>query len=210
MRGRNADRAVAGRHTLGSLPESQEPRDLATVPPLPALPPLENLTDSAEPIYTICGKAWYAARERAHAEGEQRRILVRLLDVMEAGWLAVRDLQHWFENNQERALQKDAYGHLLSFVAGDLVDVYRDLAGGVADLVPGWEGWESEADPDGVLADVDTFERYLTILNLAVRAAPAPEAFPALVASVENRVTGLSQEVTVLVSALWSGDDRTG
>lgn len=211
MRGRNTDRTAPGRHTLGNLPESQEPVDPATVPPVPALPPPDDLTDGAEPLYTIYVKGWYAARERARAaEGPQRRLLLDLLDVVESGWLAVRDLQHWFEveSNHARAREKDAYGHLLTFVAGDLVDVYRDLGGGVADLVPGWDGWEREADPDGVLGDVDTFERYLTLLNLAARGAEVPERFATLVASVAERLSGLGAGVTALVAALWSEDER--
>jgi hypothetical protein len=209
MRGRNVDRSITGRHTLGSLPESQEPLDLATVPPLPALPPPGDLTDGAEPLYTIYVKGWYAARERAKAaEGPQRRLLLDLLDAVESGWLAVRDLQQWFESDHARAWQKDAYGHLLAFIGGDLVDVYRDLAGGVVDLVPGWEGWANEADPDGVLGDVDTFERYLALLNLAARVAEVPERFAALVASVAERVSGLGAEVAGMVETLWSEDER--
>jgi hypothetical protein len=209
MRGRGRERGVAGRHTLGRFPESQEPLAPATLPALPAIPPLDNLTDGAEPSCTIYGPAWYAARERAlSAEAGTRRLLVDLLDVVETGWWAVRDLQHWFDGNRARAVQKDAYGHLLAFVAGDLVDVYRDMAGGVADLVPGWEGWEREADPDGVLGDVDTFERYLALLNLAAQAAEAPEPFAVLVASAAQRVAGLGADVSALVAELWIDDER--
>jgi hypothetical protein len=88
--------------------------------------------------------------------------------------------------------------------------VYRDLAGGVADLVPGWEGWEREADPDGVLGDVDTFERYMALLNLAARSAEAPEPFNLLVMSAAERVAGLGSDVSAIVAELWSEDDRTG
>jgi hypothetical protein len=205
MRGRER---VAGRHTLGSLPQSLEPPDSAPVPVVPPIPPLDDLTDGAEPLYTIYRTGWYAARERAHAAGEQRRMLVGLLDAVEAGWLAVRDLQHWFDSNGERARQKDAYGHLLAFISGDLVDVYRELAAGVADLVPGWDGWEWEADPDGVFGDVDTFERYMALLNLAAQSAEAPEPFTALVASVAERVAGLGSGVSAIVAELWKADDR--
>jgi hypothetical protein len=192
MRGQNADRAIAGRHTLD--PASG--------------PSLDSLT-TVEPLCTIYVKRWYAARERGRvAEGPQRQSYLDLLDVVESGWLAVRDLQHWFESNHARARQKDAYGHLLAFVAGDLVDVYRDFAGGVADLVPGWDGWDSEADPDGVLGDVDTFERYMALLNLAARVAEVPEQFAALVESVAARMSALGPAVEIMVSTLWSEDER--
>src|SRR5687767_6150510 len=174
MRGRNADRAVTGRHTLGSLPDS--PEGPATVPPLPDLPPLEDLTDGAEPVRTIYVPTWYEARRRLpYASAQTRGALSDLLDLFETAWHAVRDLQHWAEANDARSNEADAYGCLLSFVDADLVDVFRDLAGGVADLVPGWEGWELEADPEGVAAETDTFMRYLTLLHHAAQAAPVPE-----------------------------------
>lgn len=198
----------AGRHTLGSLPESQEPLDPMVAPALPAIPPLENLTDGAEPLYTIYSAEWYAARERAHAAGGgQRRMLVGLLDTVETGWWAVRDLQHWYDGNYKRARRMDGYGHLLGFISGDLVDVYRELAGGVADLVPGWDGWEREADPDGVLGDVDTFARYMAVLNLAAQSVAAPEPFAALVASVAERVAGLRPDVSAVVAELCKEED---
>jgi hypothetical protein len=134
-------------------------------------------------------------------------MLVGLLDAVETGWWAVRDLQHWYDANYKRARQTDGYGHLLGFISGDLVDVYRELAGGVADLVPGWEGWEREADPDGVLGDVDTFARYMALLNLAAQSVAAPEPFAVLVASVAERVSGLHSEVSAIVPELCKEDD---
>lgn len=199
----------AGRHTLGSLPEFQEPVDPTLAPALPAIPPLGDLADGSEPLYTIYRAGWYAARERAQAaEGEQRQMLVRLLDAVETGWLAVRDLQHWYDANYKRARLTDGYGHLLGFISGDLVDVYREVAGGVADLVPGWDGWEREADPDGVLGDVDTFARYMAVLNLAAQSVAAPEPFAAMVASVSERVSGLQREVSAIVTELCEEDDN--
>ena len=197
-------RASAGRHTLGSPPESQEPLDPAVVPSLPPLSPLHNLTDGAEPVHTIYGAGWYAARQRAHAAtGSGAAELVRLLDRVESGWHVLRDLQHWYESNVPRADAGDAYAQLLAFVDGDLVDVFRELAGGAAALVPGWSGWAVEADPDAVVGDVETFVRYLTLVHLAVQAAPVPEPFAALVASVAHRFTGWGAEVSALVVAIW-------
>ena len=208
MRGRERGSSISGRHTLGSPPESQEPLEPTPVLALPSIPPPDNLTDGAEPAYTIYSAAWYAARERAQAaEGEQQRLLMGLLDAVETGWWAMRDLQHWYDANHKRARQTDGYGHLLAFISGDLVDVYRELSGGVADLVPGWDGWEREADPDGVLGDVDTFARYMAVLNLAALSVAAPEPFAVLVASVAERVAGLPPEVSAIVAELYSEDD---
>lgn len=130
-----------------------------------------------------------------------------LLDAVETGWWAVRDLQHWYDRNYKRARQTDGYGHLLGFISGDLVDVYRDLAGGVADLVPGWEGWEREADPDGVLGDVDTFARYMAVLDLAAQSVAAPRAFAILVGAVAERVAGLRPDVSAIVAELCKEED---
>lgn len=91
----------------------------------------------------------------------------------------------------------------MSFVDGDLVDVFREAAGGAADLVPGWPGWTTEADPDGLIGDVDTFVRYLALLHLAVQAAPVPEPFAVLVASVAERFTGWGEEVSALATTVW-------
>jgi hypothetical protein len=212
MRGRNSGRTVAGRHTLGSLPESQEPQDPATLPPPPAFPPPDNLTDGAEPLRTIYVPTWYEARRRLLVvRDETSGPLADLLDLCETAWHAVRDLQHWAEANEARSNEADAYGCLLSFVDADVVDVFRDLAGGVADLVPGWEGREFEADPEGVAADVDTFMRYLTLLHHAAQAAPVPEPFAVLVASVAERLTGWGEEAAALVAVVWEArEPRAG
>jgi|GEM_PF-2989195 len=204
----SAKGAVSGRHTLGSLPESQEPLDPAALPSLPPIPPDDNLTDGAEPSHTIYAADWYAARERVDgASPGTRPLLVSLLDVVEAGWLAVRELQHWYDANSARARQDDAYGHLLAFVDGDVVDLYREVARGVAELVPGWAGWESDADPDDVAGDVITFVRYLAVLNLAVQVAEVPESFAVLVASVEARLhgwgTGAAALITKVADRIW-------
>lgn len=183
---------------MGSAPEAQEPVDPTTLPTLPAIPPVDDPTEGAEPLYTIYGTAWYAARARAPAIG---RNAVRLLDIVETGWLAVRELQSWIETEAVRAQEPGAYGHLLAFVDVDLVDVFRELAVSAADLVPGWDAWASEADPDGLLADVGTFVRYVAVLSLAVRAAPVPAPFAELVKSVADRLRGWGEEASALVAA---------
>lgn len=197
-------RTAPGRHTLGSPPETAEPLDPAVVPTLPALSPPDDLTDGAEPIHTIYGPTWYAARQRAHAgTGKPARHLVRLLDVIESGWHALRDLQHWYEGNVPPADTSDPYGHLLRFVGADLVDVFRVVAVSAAELVPGWSDWAAEADPDGLVGEVETFVRYLALLHSAVQAAPVPEPFAMLVVSVADRFTGWGTEVSALVTAVW-------
>jgi hypothetical protein len=204
MPGPESRRAGTRRHTLGSMPEAQEPLHPAIMPVKPALAPLHNLTDGAEPVHTIYGAGWYAARQRAHAATANGAAeLVRLLDLVESGWHVLRDLQHWYESNVPRADAGDAYAQLLAFVDGDLVDVFREVAGGAAALVPGWTGWAVEADPDAVVGDVETFVRYLALVDLAVQAAPVPEPFAAQVASVAQRFTGWGTEVSALVVAIW-------
>jgi hypothetical protein len=139
---------------------------------------------------------------------ETRGPLADLLDLCETAWHALRDLQHWTESNDARANEADAYGCLLTFIDADLVDVFRDFAMGVAELVPGWEGWETEADPEGVAADVDTFMRYLTILHHAAQTGPVPEQFAVLVVSVAERLSGWGKEVAALVARVWEGTNR--
>lgn len=181
--------------------------DPPPVPRPPAFPPLDNVADGAEPAHTIYVLVWYEARRRLPAVSVEARVpLANLLDLCETAWHALRDLQHWAEANEARSNEADAYGCLLSFVDADLVDLFRDLAGGVADLVPGWEGWELEADPEGVAADTDAFMRYLALLHHAAQSAPVPEPFAVLVASVAERLTGWGAQVKALVAATWSED----
>jgi hypothetical protein len=203
MRG-TSGRSVTGRHTLGSLPESQEPVDPAILPALPAIPPVESLSDGAEPARTIYVDQWYEARRRAHdAPAETRGPLLDLLNLFESAWHALRDLQHWVEANDARANDADVYGRLLSFIDADLVDVFRDLSGDIAELVPGWEGWEKAADPEGAIADAGAFMRYLTLLHWAAQTAPVPEPFAVLVASVAERLDGWGAQVQAQVVAMW-------
>lgn len=183
--------------------------DPPPVPRPPAFPPLDNVADGAEPAHTIYVPTWYEARERLPAVSVETRVpLANLVDLCETAWHALRDLQYWAEANETRSHEADAYGCLLSFVDGDLVDVFRDFAGGVADLVPGWDGWESEADPEGVAADIDTVVRYLTVLHYAAQTAPVPEPFAVLVASVAERFTGWGAQVQALIAVVWGQDER--
>jgi hypothetical protein len=66
-----------------------------------------------------------------------------------------------------------------------------------------------EADPDGVIADAETFARYLALLHLAVQVAQVPGPFAVLVTSVADRLAGWSEEVAALVVVLWDDGGPT-
>lgn len=55
---------------------------------------------------------------------------------------------------------------------------------GVADLAPGWPGWEAEADPADVERWSESFGRNLAVFRLACAHADVPEPFRQLGLSV--------------------------
>jgi hypothetical protein len=205
--GREPPRAVTRRHTLGSPPESQEPIDPTVLPVLPTLPPVDSLAAGAEPLRTIYGPAWYASLERAHGmEPSERGPLLDLLFRVESGWHALRDLQRWAEAERFHENDANAYVHLLAFVDGDLVDVFREVAGGAVELVPGLTD-EDDPDPEGVIADTETFARYLTLIRLAVQVAKVPGPFAVLVTSAAERLAGWAEDVAALVAVVWGENE---
>ena len=66
---------------------------------------------------------------------------------MEAGWAHIRELQRWYDENAERAIgSTDDYAQILHFIDGDLVHLYRTIADGVAEVVPGYPEWDATAN----------------------------------------------------------------
>lgn len=159
----------------------------------------------SEPKQNLHTDKWREACERVHAvEPHTRPIFVSLLDHMECGWQAFRPLQVWFEQNSHHAKEGDDYAHLLNFVDGELSDVFMFMGGGVADLVPGWEGWEKEADPADLDGWAESFRRYLAVFRLALTAADVPEPFRVLGVSVAEvlKSEGWSEQLCALLSAV--------
>lgn len=193
--------AGGARHTLGSSPESQEPAEPAE---LRSLPEAETHPADTEPRHTIHVEGWRDARQRiARLDPPLQALLGPLLDHVEAGWAHVRPLQVWYEAEREHArTASDDYAHLLNFIDGDLVDLFRELAAGVAALVPGYDGWEAEADPGGVEGELDRFVRYFTVFRYAVEAADAPEGLRAEVRAAVQGLAGWSMELAVLLTAI--------
>lgn len=190
------------RHTLGSSPESQEPAGRAG--DLPYLSPAETHASDAEPRHTIHVAWWMEARRRAIGlDPALRALFTPALDHVEAGWQHVRPLQQWYDAEREHARESsDDYAQLLHFIDGDLVDLFRELAAGVAALVPGYDGWEAEADPGGVEGELDRFQRYFTLFRYAVESVPAPEALRTIARTAAQGLAGWSTELAVLVAAI--------
>lgn len=193
-----------GRHTLGSSPESQEPVDRVSLPPLPAP---DAHVERVEPVRTLHMPWWTDARERARRlDPGVRSLFVDVLDQVEAGWACVAPLQAWYEAHHEEprsGSSDDVY--LLDFIADDVVDLFREIASGVAALVPGYASWEAEADPAEVDGDLDTFRRYFMVLQYAVEGMPAPAALRDAVRAAAQGLAGWSTELAVLVSAIEEG-----
>lgn len=140
----------------------------------------------SEPKLTLHSQRWREARDRVHAvDAETRPIFLALLDHVGRGWQAFRPLQEWLEQNRGNArTDPDDYTHLLNFVEGELSDTFMLIGTGVADIVPGWPGWEAEADPAEVEGWTETFGRNLAVFRLACACADVPEPFHHLALSV--------------------------
>ena len=141
-----------------------------------------------EPRVTLHSQTWREARERLAAlDAGTRPMFVALLNHVEAGWRAFRPLQEWLEQNRDDTrAELDDYAHLLSFVEGELSDLFMLIGTGVAKLVPGWPGWEAEADPADVEGWAESFGWNLAVFRLACAHADVPEPFRALALSVTS------------------------
>jgi hypothetical protein len=190
-----------GRHTLGSSPETQEPAGRVV---LPALPEAGGDGAPAEPLRTIHVESWKDARERTlRLDPPVRALFSRLLDQVETGWEPVATLQRLYEEQREHARTvADDYAHLLNFIDGDLVDLFRELAAAVAALVPGYDGWEAEADPGGVEGELDRFERYFVVFRHAVEDIGLPPELRDAVRAAVQGLAGWSTELAVHVAAI--------
>jgi hypothetical protein len=150
-----------------------------------------------EPRVTLHSQKWREARDRLPTlDARTRPIFLALLDHVERGWQAFRPLQEWLEQSRgDVRMDPDDYAHLLSFVEGELSDTFMLIATGVVDVVPGWPGWEAEADPADVEGWAESFGRNLAVFRLACAGADVPEPFRRLALSV---VRGLE-------AGRWSG-----
>lgn len=192
---------MGARHTLGSSPETQEPAKRVV---LPALPEANQDAAGREPLHTIHVAWWKDARARALLlEPSIRPMFTRALDHVEAGWEHVGLLQRWYESQREHAWKSsDDYAHLLSFIDGDLVDLFREVASEVAALVPGYAGWEAEADPGSVEGELDRFQRYFTVFRYAADGMNAPGGLRDVVHAAVQGLSGWATELAVLVTAI--------
>lgn len=140
----------------------------------------------SEPRITLHSQKWREARDRLPTlDAGARPIFLALVDHVERGWQAFRPLQEWLEQNRDDArTDADDYAHLLSFVEGELSDTFMLISTGVADVVPGWPGWEAEADPADVEGWAESFGRNLAVFRLACAGADIPEPFRRLALSV--------------------------
>lgn len=202
MRDHASRPVAAGRHTLGSSPESLEPRAPVPAPRLPSVPPSEAAPDPSEPWHTIyAGPGWHAARARLDMlTARPRELFTSLMDSVESAWGDVRELQVWYEENSRRADGTGDYADLLNFIDADLVDIFREIAAGVADLVPG--GGETNTDPDEVGGDLESFRRYFNLFRLSATAAVLPDAFGTLVEGMSFRLLAWADSFAGLLARM--------
>lgn len=156
-----------------------------------------------EPSRTIYGHAWGEARRRLDTLAPQTRsVLLAALTQVETGWEYVRELQRWHDDNRDRAQGDDAFGLILGFMDGDVVDVYREIAAEVAALVPGCPGWNHQADPGTTDGDIDVFYRDFSVFALAVEQAPEAEPVRDLVRTATRGLAGWCRELVATVAEI--------
>jgi len=192
-------RSVAGRHVLGSSPESLEPVRSAS---LPSLSPVSD--PRPEPGHTIYLPEWFHARWRLQRlPSFKRDLFTRALDHVESGWEHVRELQRHADANREHTLANcDTYSDLLDFIDGDLVDIFRVIAAEVSRLVPGYPEWEERASADEVDGDTDVFRRYFTVFALAVEQEPKAEPLREATRAAKTGLAGWCTEMGILVASI--------
>ena len=132
-----------------------------------------------------------------------RPVFTALLDHVEHGWCTLQPIHAWFTGHLEHAAEHSSYADLLNFADGDVWDLFLMSADMVADLVPGWPGWEAEADPIDVEGYFGTFRRYLSVLRFASERADVPFAFGLLVRQATRAFEqeGWDQHLSSLLAA---------
>jgi hypothetical protein len=182
-------RAAGGsaRHTFGSDPDAvgwlskpTEVRGANAVSPAVEMP--------ARPIW------WLAARERVAlelVEGEQGRVITRLLDHVEHAWVTVTELSGIADNypspSPEPTQVGEAMVRLLGFVRSDVVELFTGLAFTCSTMVPAqWDTHPEYPSPDEIESMGERFCRNV----LMVRLASSDPLIPDVLRDTLRRFTG--------------------
>jgi hypothetical protein len=161
----------SARHTFGSDPDAagrvaidrgRIPRTEGDPAPL-ELPP--------RPVW------WLAAQERAGEliEGEQRRIVVRLLSHVEEGWTLATELAAVCDH-PEQTPQGEVVHRLLAFLRNEVVDLFTSLALASSLAVPALGGAHPDPDPDQIDSVAERFARNVQMVHLAASDPVIPPA----------------------------------
>lgn len=165
--------------------------------------PNPTFFEDDEPRHTIYGATWQNAWTRTRRlDPAVRPLFDALLRHVEAGWVHVRRLQCWYEGHQPDPQASAVISELLAFVDGDLVDVYRAVAGESSALVPDAEGWKGEADPHDVEAEAECFRRYLFMFVVTVESVDAPHHLRTMSREIGNALEDWFPRMRALVDAI--------
>ena len=162
----------SARHTFGSDPDAaggvaivrgRMPRT-EDDPAAPELPP--------RPVW------WLAARERAGEmiEGEQRRIVTRLLSHVEEGWAMMTELAAVCDH-QALAQRGEVLPRLTAFLRTEVVDLFTSLALASSLVVPALGEDRPDPDPNQIDSVGERFSRNVLVLRLAASDPIIPQAF---------------------------------
>jgi hypothetical protein len=149
-----------------------------------------------EPHRTIYSEAWDEARECVAAlPGRLGRVYRECLDYMEAGWAILRPVGIAAEDTLANGGDSRSTYHTCTFIDVEIVDLFRYVAFGRRDRVPGFTPEYGYAGSCEVLTDAEEVQRFLHVLGLAAAnpecsalirdaMAPALPAFDRWVAGV--------------------------
>jgi hypothetical protein len=149
--------------------------------------------------WTLGRGAWTAAVERLrrgdYAGPMEIAVLTPLVDHFETAWQELRILAALAESflppSEVRPLPLQ---HIAAFILEDLVDVYRDAAAEVVQLIADGDAWLGDPDPQDIQAGGERFDRYLVLLQMAGKsgnAGPLTDAIARTTAALQEWATDL-------------------
>lgn len=120
---------------------------------------------------------WLAARERAGEmiEGEQRRIVTRLLSHVEEGWEMATELAAVCDHPAP-AQRGEVLPRLMAFLRTEVVDLFTSLALASSLAVPALGEARRDPDPDQIDSVGERFSRNVLVLHLAASDPVLPQS----------------------------------
>lgn len=188
----------AGRHTLGSDLDAPGTRAGYEFGPVPAPDP----KPLSRPVW------WLAAQERARdldRTAEPQRVLVRLLAQLDAAWPLIREMETLCRTASDDPAGETARVSVIRFLEGDVCALFLRIAAATADLLSTPLHREREAAAQALVQEIDSFGRYLAVLNLAAQHPDVPSLLSNGVRRIGRDLLDWHPEASILAAAAAAG-----